>query len=227
MTNTFFQILFLILSYLVGSIPTGYLIGKAKGVDITKQGSNNIGATNTARVLGKKFFLLVTFLDAIKGFIFVFLFRYNILPHEWCLLSPILYGLFAVLGHVFSIFLKFKGGKAVATGAGVALGYSPIICLVGILAFILVYFITKIVSLGSIIGASAIMISSIIVSIVTDQILLNLTTIPQTTLWPLNLWYVIGVIIIVFIIIIRHKTNINRLIHNEEQTFDMTSHETK
>ena len=227
MPHTFFQILFLLISYLIGSIPTGYLIGKSKGIDITTKGSNNIGATNTARVLGRKYFLLVTALDGFKGFIIVFLFRFNILPHEWCLLSPIIYGVFAVLGHVFPIFLKFKGGKAVSTGAGVVFGYSPAICLIGILAFTIVYFVTKIVSLGSIIGASSIMVSSIIISILSKEILLNLTSIPTTNIWPLNLWYVIGVFIIVIIIIIRHKTNINRLIHNEEQAFDMTKHDTK
>lgn len=227
MPDLFYQILFIVVAYLIGSIPTGYLFGKAKGVDIRTKGSNNIGATNTARVLGKKYFLLVTFLDAIKGFIFVFLFRFNILPHEWCLLSPILYGIFAVLGHVFPIFLKFKGGKAVATGTGVALGYSPIICLIGILAFIIIYFSTKIVSLGSIVGASSVLLSSVFLSILKKDILLNLYETPTTKIWPLNLWFVIGVAIIVFIIIIKHKTNINRLVHNEEKQFDLTSNKTK
>lgn len=227
MPNLFYQLLFLILSYLIGSIPTGYLIGLSKGVDIRNKGSNNIGATNTARVLGKKYFLLVTFLDALKGFIFVFLFRFNILPYEWCLLSPIVYGLAAVLGHVFPIFLKFKGGKAVATGTGVILGYSPLICLTGIIAFLIVYFITKIVSIGSIIGTFTILIFSIIASILSKETLLNLFDLPQSNRWPLNLWFVIGVIIIGAIIIIKHKTNINRLVHNEEKQFDLTSPNTK
>ena len=141
MPDLFFQLLFLILAYLIGSIPTGFLIGKSKGIDIRNHGSNNIGATNTARTLGKKYFILVIFLDGLKGFIFVFLFRFGILPHEWCLLSPVLYGISATLGHVFPIYLKFKGGKAVSTGAGVALGYSPIICIIGIIAFIITHLI--------------------------------------------------------------------------------------
>lgn len=227
MPDLVYKIFFLLLAYIIGSIPTGFLIGKAKGIDIREKGSKNIGATNTARILGKKFFLLVTFLDAMKGFIFVFLFRYNILPHEWCLLSPTAYGIVSVLGHVFPVFLKFKGGKAVATGAGVALGYSPQICLIGIITFLIVYLTTKIVSLSSIIAASSIMITSIICSIIFDQFLLNINTTPATNIWPLNIWFVIGVIIIVAIIIIRHKTNINRLVHNEEETFDMTSNKTK
>ena len=221
MPDLFYQILFLILAYLIGSIPTGFLIGKSKGVDVREHGSNNIGATNTARVLGKKYFILVILLDGLKGFIFVFLFRFNILPFEWCLLSPILYGIFAVLGHVFPIFLKFRGGKAVATGAGVALGYSPIICLVGIIAFIIVHLATKYVSLGSIIGASSILLFSLISSISTNQIFDNLYSIPSTKVWPLNLWFVIGVFIIVLIIFIKHKANINRLVHNEENKFEL------
>ena len=131
------------------------------------------------------------------------------------------------LGHIFPIFLNFKGGKAVATGAGVALGYVPLIFLIGAIAFLVVYLITKIVSLGSIIGASTILISSIIFSILSDEIFLNLNSIPQTNKWPINLWFVIGVTIIVLIILIKHKANINRLVHKEEKKFDMLSHDTK
>lgn len=227
MPNLFYQILFLVLSYIIGSIPTGYLIGKSKGIDIRNKGSNNIGATNTARVLGKKYFLLVTFLDSMKGFIFVFLFRFNILPYEWCLLSPIVYGMAAVLGHIFSVFLKFKGGKAVATGAGVVLGYSPLILIIGVIAFLITYLTTKIVSLGSIIASFTILFTTIIFSLLSKQLLLNLNSIPSANIWPLNLWFVIGVAIIVFIIMIKHKTNINRLVHNEEKQFDMLSNDTK
>ena len=227
MLNTFLKILFLLLSYIIGSIPTSYLIWKSKGIDIRNKGSNNIGATNTARVLGKKYFLLVTFLDAMKGFIFVFLFRFHILPYEWCLLSPIVYGVAAVLGHNFPIFLKFKGGKAVATGAGVALGYSPTVFLVGLISFLIVYLTTKIVSLGSIIASSAILLSSILFSILSKEVFINLNSVPTSNTWPLNLWFVIGVAIIVLIIIIKHKTNIDRLVHNEEKQFDMLSNDTK
>lgn len=227
MPNIFYKILFLILAYLLGSIPTGFLIGKSKGIDIRKHGSNNIGATNTARLLGKKYFLLVLFLDGLKGFIFVFLFRYGFLPHEWCLLSPIVYGIASTLGHVFPIFLKFKGGKAVATGAGIALGYSPNICLVGIIAFTIVHLITKFVSLGSLIAASSILITSIVVSLVNNQLTSNLFDMPTSRLWPINLWYVIGVLIIVSIIFIKHKANIKRLANNEESKFELIEEKNK
>ena len=221
MPNLFYQITFLILAYLIGSIPTGFLIGKSKGIDIRKHGSNNIGATNTARLLGKKYFILVMLLDGLKGFIFVFLFRYGFLPHEWCLLSPILYGISASLGHVFPIYLKFKGGKAVSTGAGVALGYSPNICLIGLIAFAITHLITKFVSLGSLVGASSILITSIIVSLINNELMLNLFDIPESKIWPLNLWFLIGVTIIVAIIFIKHKSNIKRLANNEESKFDL------
>lgn len=221
MPDIFFKILFLIIAYLLGSIPTGYLIGKSKGIDIRTQGSNNIGATNTARVLGKKYFIIVTCLDAFKGFIIVFLFRFGFLPHEWCLLSPILYGIASTLGHVFPIFLKFKGGKAVATGAGVALGYSPNVCLIGIIVFIITHLLTKYVSLGSIFAALSILITSVIASIITKDINKNLFSIPLEKKWPLNLWFIIGVTIIVLIIIIKHKSNIKRLKNNEENKFEL------
>ena len=221
MPDIFFQILFLIIAYLLGSIPTGYLIGKSKGIDIRTQGSNNIGATNTARVLGKKYFIIVIFLDGLKGFIFVFLFRFGFLPHEWCLLSPIIYGIASTLGHVFPIFLKFKGGKAVATGAGVAFGYSPIICLIGIIVFIITHLLTKYVSLGSIFGALSILITSIIFSILSNDITKNLFSIPSENKWPLNLWFIIGVALIVLIIIIKNKSNIKRLKNNEENKFEL------
>ncbi len=221
MPNIFFKILFLIVAYLIGSIPTGYLIGKSKGIDIRDHGSNNIGATNTARVLGKKYFIIVTCLDALKGFLIVFLFRFKIFPSQWCLLSPIVYGISSTVGHVFPIFLRFKGGKAVATGAGVALGYSPNICLVGLIIFAIIHFTTKYVSLGSLCAAISILLTSVIVSLVTGEIDECLFSEPISNQWPLNLWFIIGVTIIVIIIIIKHKTNIERLKNNNENKFEL------
>lgn len=221
MPDLFYQLLFLVIAYLIGSIPFGFLFGKAKGIDIRKHGSNNIGATNTARVLGKKYFFIVIFLDLLKGFIFVFLFRFNILPYNWCLLSPIVYGMAAAAGHVFPIFLKFKGGKAVATGLGVVVGYSPMISITGLLAFIIVYAIKKFVSLGSLFGASTIFIASLLASIFKDELLLNLFSTPTTERWPLNLWFVAGVLSIVILIFIKHKTNIKRLVNNSESKFEL------
>lgn len=227
MPDLFYKLLFILIAYLLGSIPTGFLIGKAKGIDIRTQGSNNIGATNTARVLGKKYFLLVTLLDGFKGFILVFLFKFNIIPYDWCLLSPMIYGIVAVIGHVFPIFLKFKGGKAVSTTAGVVFGYAPAIFLIGVIAFTIAYLSTKIISVGSIVAASVVLTASIIISILTNQLTSCLFTQPETFYWPINLWFVIGIIILVSIILLKHKTNIDRLKKHEEKQFDLTSKETK
>lgn len=221
MPDIFFQILFLILAYLLGSIPWGFLIGKIKGVDIREQGSKNIGATNTGRVLGKKYFYIVSFLDLFKGFIFVFLFRYKILPFKWCLLSPMLYGVVACLGHVFPIYLKFKGGKAVATGAGTVLGYAPLIFLIGAIVFFTTWAISKYVSLGSLFAASVIFICSITYSLVSKEFKQNLFSIPEGKTWPLNIWFVVGVLLIVLLIFIKHKSNIHRLANNEENKFEL------
>ena len=90
-----FKILFLVLAYLIGSVPFGYLIGRLKGHDLLKEGSKNIGATNAGRVLGKKYAILTYAFDMVKSFLFVFLFNYKILPVEWCVLNPMLYGLVA------------------------------------------------------------------------------------------------------------------------------------
>ena len=121
----FVGVLFLILSYLVGSSPWGFIFGKLHGIDLRTVGSKNIGATNTGRILGKKYAIFVYILDMLKGFIFVFLYRYKIIPAEWCILNPMLYGLFAVLGHTFPIYIGFKGGKSVSCGSGAIAGYFP------------------------------------------------------------------------------------------------------
>ncbi|NLD26203.1 MAG: glycerol-3-phosphate acyltransferase, partial [Acholeplasmataceae bacterium] len=91
--NIVIKIFFLILSYLFGSIPFGFIIGKIKGVDIRDHGSKNIGSTNVGRVLGREYAVLAYLLDMSKGAIFVLLFRFEIIPLEYCLFSPLLYGL--------------------------------------------------------------------------------------------------------------------------------------
>ena len=104
-------ILFLLLAYFLGSIPFGYLISKIKKIDIRKQGSGNIGATNVSRVLGFKYALLVGFLDILKAFLPIYI-ASHFISNEWHLA---LIMLASVLGHVFTFWLKFKGGKAVST----------------------------------------------------------------------------------------------------------------
>ena len=138
-----------VLAFIFGSIPFGYVIGKLKGVDVRQHGSGNIGATNVSRVLGKKYGALVLFLDALKGALPVLILKILEFPLEYQVLS----GFFAILGHCFSPFLKFKGGKGVATGLGVFLVVSPKITLVAFFIFLLVFFLTRYVSLSSITAA--------------------------------------------------------------------------
>ncbi|HHU55105.1 MAG TPA: glycerol-3-phosphate 1-O-acyltransferase PlsY [Acholeplasmataceae bacterium] len=204
----FLQILFLVLAYLIGSIPWGFLMGKMKGIDIRKHGSKNIGATNTGRLLGTKYAIYAYILDTIKGALFVGLFNFNILSNEYCLLSPMLYGLVAALGHTFPIYLGFKGGKAVATGGGIILGYSPLLFVILIAIFFLVTYISRYVSLGSLVTATC----TVIISVVLTAINNGFSDLSQ----KYNIYFPIGVVIIFIIILIRHKSNIKRIIHREE-----------
>lgn len=211
------QLLFLLLAYLLGSVPFGFIIGKMKGIDIRTRGSKNIGATNVARVLGKPYFLLVFILDLFKGFIFVFLFRYQYIPSKWCMLSPILYGVAASFGHVFPVYLRFNGGKAVATGAGMVLGYDWHVFLIGIVVFLVTCLISKIMSLSSLLGALAMLVGSTVYGAVKKELLTCLFSKPVSSPWPINLWFIIGVLIVVLLIFIKHKDNIKRLKNNTEK----------
>lgn len=216
MPDLFYQILFLFIAYLIGSIPSGFLLGKAKGIDLREHGSKNIGATNAARILGKRYFYLILFLDGLKGFIFVFLFRYAILPHEWCLLSPMFYGVAAACGHVFPIYLKFKGGKAVSTSAGAILGYSPILFIIAIVVFVTVFLIKRYISLASLVATFSIFVTAFVISFSRKEFTTSLFSVPKTKLWPFNLWFIVGIIILAFFIFVRHRSNIKRLINNSE-----------
>lgn len=201
-------ILLLIAAYLIGSIPWGFVFGKMKGIDIREHGSKNIGATNTGRVLGRRYAILAYILDSFKGALFVSLFTFGILDKEYCLVSPMLYGLAAVLGHTFPIYLKFKGGKAVATGGGVIFAYSPIIFIIGVAIFFIITTIFKYVSLGSLISALCVYLMTVGVTLYNH----GFTDLTQ----KYNLYFPLGTTIIFAIIIIRHQSNIKRLIHKEE-----------
>lgn len=143
----------LLASYLAGSIPFGFLIARFRGVDLRKIGSGNIGATNAMRALGKPLGILVFVLDAGKGFLPAWL----ALPlgTGWALAA----GTAAVLGHNFPVWLRFRGGKGVATGCGVWLALSPLACLGALLTFALALAVTRYVSLASILGACAVPLS--------------------------------------------------------------------
>ncbi|MFH0285879.1 acyl-phosphate glycerol 3-phosphate acyltransferase [Staphylococcus epidermidis] len=184
----------------IGCIPKGLIIGKFFfKKDIRQYGSGNTGATNSFRVLGRPAGFIVTFLDIFKGFITVF-FPLWFPVHADGVISTfftngLIVGLFAILGHVYPIYLKFNGGKAVATSAGVVLGVNPILLLILAIIFFSVLKIFKYVSLSSIIAAISCVIGSIIIH---DYILLAVS----------------GIVSI--ILIIRHKSNIVRIFKGEE-----------
>jgi glycerol-3-phosphate acyltransferase PlsY len=189
-------LLLLIIAYLLGSIPSGVWIGKLFfKKDIRLFGSGNTGTTNTFRVLGKKAGTTVLLMDILKGTLATSLpliFSLNV--------NPLVFGVAAVLGHTFPIFANFKGGKAVATSAGMILAYSPTFFVYSALIFIIMLYITSMVSLTSMISAVLITLSTIILPFAIPQIL------PKFD-WLLT---VIALALTIFIFI-RHKDNIKRI----------------
>lgn len=196
-----------ILSYLIGSIPTAVWYGKAQhGIDIRDYGSGNAGATNTFRVLGKKAGSLVMFIDVLKGFaataLVFFLIDLDVpLTENQTIICQLIFGAAAVLGHIFPIYEKFKGGKGVATLLGMILAMNFEAALGCIAVFLLVFLTTKYVSLGSMIAALAF------------PLLLLLPRFNPNEPNPL----LIGFGFILFsVVVLTHRKNINRLIHGEE-----------
>ena len=144
------------LAYLIGSIPTAYLIGKwVKGIDIRQHGSGNVGATNVFRVVGKMWGTVALVCDMAKGLIVTF-----VLPNyfeECCdnIHLRLLLGLFAIIGHTFPVWLGFKGGKGVATSCGVFLGIYPKAVIAALLVWVVTAFVTKYVSVSSMFAAGS------------------------------------------------------------------------
>lgn len=187
-------ILVFILAYLIGSFPTGVIIGKIFfAEDIRNYGSGNIGTTNSFRVFGPFAGSVVLVLDVLKGTLG------TVLPRLFHITEPkylmLISGGFAILGHTFSIFLKFKGGKAVATSAGLFLGYNLKFFAICAAIFLPLLFITSYVSLSSLIAVVLIFI---------------------TTFFFHDLFLEVIVGCIMVILFIRHRSNIHRLIHHEE-----------
>ncbi|HDV4277023.1 TPA: glycerol-3-phosphate 1-O-acyltransferase PlsY [Staphylococcus aureus] len=193
-------IVMLLLSYLIGAFPSGFVIGKLFfKKDIRQFGSGNTGATNSFRVLGRPAGFLVTFLDIFKGFITVFFPLWLPVhadgPISTFFTNGLIVGLFAILGHVYPVYLKFQGGKAVATSAGVVLGVNPILLLILAIIFFIVLKIFKYVSLASIVAAICCVIGSLIIQ---DYLLLVVS------------------FLVSIILIIRHRSNIARIFRGEE-----------
>ncbi len=146
-----------VFSYILGATPSGYIAGRIAGLDIRKHGSGNIGATNVLRTLGKKYGYAVFFCDTFKGFLAVRLAVFcaeRLGPaHQYADWFGILAAILCVLGHTLPIWLKFKGGKGVATSAGVMLGLAPIATLVAVVVWVIVFETTRYVSVASVVGA--------------------------------------------------------------------------
>ena len=199
-------LLIAILSYLIGSIPIGYLVARSQGIDIRQVGSRNIGATNVLRVMGKKWGYLVFLCDTLKGFLSV---KLGLLLATQAFLSPVLGGVVAavtcILGHNYTIWLGFKGGKGMATSGGVVLALFPVsvICSVAIV-WIGVFYASKYVSLASIASAIALPCSVFLF-------------VPKTgfEFWTLFIFTVLIAALAVW----RHRTNIERLRNGTESRF--------
>lgn len=157
------QYILLLISYLIGSIPFSIVLGKlVKGVDIRDYGSGNPGTTNAMRVLGRKWGTTVFIFDVVKGGFIIFLIQLGLFD-QFDLFHPLLYGLAAVIGHIVPVFLKFKGGKAVASGVGVFLFYAPLLGVIGLLGFLIGVKLTRYISVGSTLGTFSLLITVIIV----------------------------------------------------------------
>lgn len=193
------------LAYLCGSIPFGYIVARLRGINIFEKGSGNIGATNVGRVLGRKFALLVFILDLLKGAIPVIL--AGRLPDEIrTAFGPDVVrvgcGAAAFFGHMFPIFLKFRGGKGVATGAGMMLVLTPWPTTIAFLSWLAIVSSTRYVSLGSIIAV-------IVLSVCRLQSLANPFDLEHLTV---TLFCLCGSALLVY----KHRPNINRLLNHSE-----------
>ena len=199
MSDTFLTILYPVLGYLAGTIPTGLLIGLSLGVDIRTRGSGNIGATNVARVIGKKWGIITLVADMLKGFLPVLAARLGCdgLPNPQAIAA--LTGLAAVAGHCFSIFLRFKGGKGVATAVGVFLASCPLSVAGAFLVFFAAMKKWGIVSVASLLSAVIVPVLIHLVCPGMEQELMG--------------WAIAGVIWF------KHRDNIKRLLAGTEKSF--------
>lgn len=195
--------LILSFSYLLGSIPFGLLISRSQGIDIRSKGSGNIGATNVFRSVGKSWGLFCFALDFCKGLVSAWIFPLLLLSSEQLESSPsfpLFAGAVAILGHNFPVWLKFKGGKGIATSAGVIAAVAPYSLLSALVIWITSILISRIVSLSSILAATGVAVSGWV--FYADQpVIAGILTF-------------LGVVAVV-----RHRSNIQRLLKGEEHKF--------
>jgi glycerol-3-phosphate acyltransferase PlsY len=193
----------LLLVYLFASIPWGYLIGKYNDIDIREHGSGNIGATNVRRTLGKKWGRICFFLDFLKGFLPVLAVKL-LVPEDLSWALPIA-AFAAVAGHIWPIYLKFKGGKGISTTAGILLAIAPWSLLAAGISWVIVFYSTRYVSLASIIAAIVLPVCAFLLNY------LEISSLPSPVLGILTALSLLA--------IIRHRSNIKRLLNGTENRF--------
>lgn len=199
--GTMKQVIVLVISYLLGGVPFGLLIGKMlRGVDIRQLGSGNIGATNVYRTLGPGPGIAVFVADVLKGFVPAMAASRLFPSQPWL---PVAAGLLAIAGHSLSPFLKFRGGKGVATSLGVAIGLVPEIAVIAFVIWLAVVMVTRYVSVGSIIAVLCV----------------------PPLMWAFRkpVEYKLFAILATFFVILRHRSNIVRLIQGKENRFGKRS----
>lgn len=202
-------IIFSIVAYLLGSIPSAVWVGKAwYNIDVREHGSKNAGATNTFRVLGKKPGIVVLSIDIIKGALATFLPVIVLnstlrIENEHVIQIQILAAIFAVIGHVFPIFAQFKGGKGVATSLGVIIGLQPLAALVCVVLFLIVFILFQFVSLGAIVAA------------------LSFPLVIRFIIQEDSNWLFSFSILLSFLVIFAHRKNIGRLVKGEEAKMNL------
>ncbi|MEN6386689.1 MAG: glycerol-3-phosphate 1-O-acyltransferase PlsY [Phycisphaerales bacterium] len=201
----------IIISYLIGSISFALIISKAHGIDLRKVGSGNLGATNLSRACGKKWAYTCFALDVLKGFVPVLAAKFLIIPQSPSSAVLALWmaiGVAAILGHIFPFYLKFKGGKGVATSFGVVLGIWPYYTIPGIIAFILwaiIVLVWRYISLASCIAAAMFpILLAVLTALLKNWQLVNL--------WPL----LVAAVILCSLVIVLHRTNIKRILEGTE-----------
>ena len=193
--------------YLIGSMPTGYLLGKSQGLDIRQHGSGNIGATNVWRVMGRTWGLVAFASDFLKGFVPLFLLRTLCFPQggSWLVaLLLVVCGLAAIIGHNYTPWLGFKGGKGIATSAGVLGALMPPVLGVALSIWIISTLVTRMVSVGSILASASLA--------------------PLAYYFYPGEWIYFGLACLAGLLaILRHRSNIQRLLAGTESRIDFSS----
>ena len=221
-----YRIISVLIGYVLGNFTMGYFMGKQRNVDLTKEGSGNVGSTNTLRTLGIKAGLITFASDFLKAvvamFIVYFIFRNKV---DYIGLYMIYAGVGAILGHDFAFLLKFKGGKGIATSAGLVAIMFPVIFFIALAIFILTVLITRYVSLGSLLGSIA---YGVLVVFFGEMGWLSFESIswlayPEAYLPEIYIVMLFATLLAIF----QHRENIGRLLRHEERKFSFHSNKSE